>query len=245
VYTVRRQPVLSLSPAPFSESIIKPATDKPEDIYYNRENVELSDYEDHPKNPSANGPCPVNQAVLSDIYERTKSIGFNGENDKRLWADILKRIETPTPLSTFKTRLRQFIILLEKLQMENTHFLFGLSESVDLKAATRIAICDEIALIHYHIKGGIDPAIDNAEYLDTQKLEISREDRILFEVMYRACRMTTFDAHRQQGPFTRAAYFPTEDEKALIHAALNIKTDQPNEMICTYTSRTSVKPDTR
>ena len=98
----------------------------------------------------------------------------------------------------------------------------------------KIAICDEIAIIHHHIKGGINPAI-GGDYIKNQKLEISESDRDLFRTLYQSCRMGASNAFRYTpGLLTHITFEPTPEELLYIQKRLDVDPNRPNEVVCTY-----------
>lgn len=209
----------------------------PLDGEYDKSAAELVPYQEGANDPFFYAPCPISQNVQKDIISRFQLIGFEDEKGKRQWQDILQNMNNNRDIETFKKTIRDFIIVLIKLQMEGSSRLFGAVGSGDLIAFTRVAICDEVAIAHHHIKGGIDPVIGQ-DYLDNPNLEVSKQDRVLFETLYRSCRMTISNAFRYTPcALTRVSFYPTEqDWQAILHA-LKVNTKKPNEVICTYKNR--------
>ena len=209
----------------------------PLDGEYDKNAAELVHYQAEIKDPYFYAPCPISRDLEKDIISRFKLIGFDDEKDKRQWQDILQNMNNNRDIDSFKKKIRDFIVTLIKLQMEGSSRLFGAAGSGDLLAFTRIAICDEVAIAHHHIKGGLDPVIGQ-DYLDNPVLELSKQDRVLFETLYRSCRMTISNAFRYVPcALTRVSFYPTDVDWNTILRALKINAKQPNEVICTYKSR--------
>lgn len=204
---------------------------------YDKTSAELVAYQAESKDPFFHAPCPISKGLEKDITSRFQLIGFEGEKNKRQWQDIIQNMNNDRDIDSFKKKVRDFIIVLIKLQMEGSNRLFGAAGSGDLIAFTRVAICDEVAIAHHHIKGGIDPVIGQ-DYLDNPSLNISKQDRILFETLYRSCRMTISNAFRYTPcVLTRVSFYPSDQDWNLVLHALKINTKQPNEVICTYKNR--------
>lgn len=197
----------------------------------------LVDYQATPQEPYFHGPCPITSSLQEDIRQRNLPLGFNNEKDKRQWQILSQSLEAPCSLETFKKRLKDFVLVLVKLQHPQNHRLMGNSERGDLMAYTRVAICDEIAILHHHLKGGIDPAIGQ-DYSENTTLTPSKQERVLFEVFYRSCHLTTANAFRFGSVlFTRAAFYPEKQDWNLILKTLDIDPQRPNEAVCTYKNR--------
>ena len=158
--------------------------------------------------------CPIPFNIENDILTRSRLIGFSTDKSShpewRQWEDI-------------KKKLHNFLISLEKADSPDTHL--GASGGGDVDQFTRLAICDEIAIVHQQIKNGIDPTID---YEDDgiPKIEISEQDRNLLKTIYRSCKMTCANAHRYTpGLLTRVTFSPSESDLKAIYAALNVGTN--------------------
>jgi len=204
---------------------------------YDKDVAELVPYQTEVSDPYFYAPCPISRGLEKDIISRFQLIGFEDEKGKRQWQDILQNMNNNRDIDSFKKKIRDFIIILIKLQMEGSSRLFGAAGSGDLIAFARVAICDEVAIAHHHIKGGVDPAIGQ-DYLDNPVLEVSKQDRVLFETLYRSCRMTISNAFRYVPcALTRVSFYPTDSDWNVILRALKINAKQPNEVICTYKNR--------
>lgn len=204
---------------------------------YDKSSAELVPYQAEVSDPYFYAPCPISSSLQKDIISRFQLIGFEDEKGKRQWQDILQNMNNSRDIDSFKKKIRDFIIILIKLQMEGSSRLFGAAGSGDLIAFARVAICDEVAIAHHHIKGGIDPVIGQ-DYLDNPMLEVSKQDRVLFETLYRSCRMTISNAFRYTPcALTRVSFYPTDVDWNVILHALKINAKQPNEVICTYKNR--------
>lgn len=209
----------------------------PLDGEYDKSAAELVPYQTEAGDPYFYAPCPISRGLEKDIISRFKLIGFEGEKDKRQWQDILQNMNNNRDIDSFKKKIRDFVITLIKLQMEGSSRIFGAAGSGDLIAFTRVAICDEVAIAHHHIKGGLDPVIGQ-DYLDNPVLELSKQDRVLFETLYRSCRMTISNAFRYSPcALTRVSFYPTDLDWNTILRALKIDAKKPNEVICTYKNR--------
>ena len=197
----------------------------------------LVEYQVSPQDPYFHGPCPIDSAILNDIRQRTLPIGFENEKGTRQWESISKNLEEKRSIDSFKKNLRDFLLVLIKLQHPQSYRLMGNSEGGDMIAYARVAICDEIAIAHHHIKGGIDPSIGQ-DYCENNNLVPSKQDRILFETFYRSCRLTASNAFRF-GPvlLTRSAFYPSKQDLSLILKALDLDPKRPNEAVCTYKNR--------
>jgi len=201
---------------------------------YDKTAAQLTAYQAQVKAPYFHAPCPISKKLEKDILSRFQLIGFNGEKNKRQWESILESMNGNRDIESFKKRIRDFIIVLIKLQMEGANRLLGAAGSGDLIAFTRVAICDEVAIAHHHIKGGIDPMIGQ-DYLDSPSLEITKQDRVLFETLYQSCRMTISNAFRYTPcTLTRVSFYPTKQNWGNILSALSIQEKKPNEVVCTY-----------
>lgn len=206
----------------------------PTDGDYDKTLAQLVDYQADPASPYFHAPCPVPGNIIKDIMSRFQLIGFENEPNKRQWQHILEIMNDQRGIDSFKKNIRDFIIVLLKIETEKSERLFGAVGGGDLAAYTRVAICDEIAIAHHHIKDGIDPNIGQ-DYLDNPNLDISKEDRILFETLYRSCRMTISNAFRYTPcTLTRVSFYPTEQDWSLIQHSLKIDKKRPNEIVCTY-----------
>ncbi len=209
----------------------------PGDGDYDKNLAKLVDYQPEPTAPYFHAPCPVSGKIRKDIVSRFQLIGFENERNKRQWQHILETMNDKRDIESFKKNVRNFILVLLKIQTEGSHHLFGAAEGGDLAAYARVAICDEVAIAHHHIKDGIDPNIGQ-DYIDNPNLDISKQDRILFETLYRSCRMTISNAFRYTPcALTRVSFYPTEQDWSLILYALKIDKKRPNEIVCTYKSR--------
>jgi hypothetical protein len=209
---------------------------KPNSDNYDQTLAELVEYRAAPEEPFFNAPCPISQSLQKDMVDRGHVIAFGADSNNRQWSGVTKRMEEKIPLDVFKKKIRDFIIVILKLQMPNNFHLFGASEAGDLMVFARHAICDEVAIAHHHIKGGIDPVIGQ-DYVE-HAFDVSKQDRVLFEVMYRSCRMTASNAYRYTpGLFTRVSFHPTAADWNMILAALKIDAKRPNEVVCTYKSK--------
>lgn len=208
----------------------------PSDSEYDKSLANLVDYQPEPTAPCFHAPCPVSGAIRKDILSRSELIGFENERGKRQWQHIVDTMNDKRDIESFKKNVRDFILVLLKTQTEGSQHLFGAAEGGDLAAYTRVAICDEVAIAHHHIKDGIDPHIGQ-DYIDNPNLDINKQDRILFETLYRSCRMTISNAFRYTPcPLTRVSFYPTEQDWSLILSALKIDKKRPNEIVCTYKS---------
>jgi hypothetical protein len=130
--------------------------------------------------------------------------------------------------------LRDLLIAHYAFIHENSGLIFGLSGAGDYLAASKVCICEHIAMAHHHIKGGIDDRIDdnNAE---TQTIEATPLQKEVLQRVYRSCKMTTSNAHRFEGAwYTRVAYMPTKDDETRINTLLSIDPHKKNEVICCY-----------
>lgn len=198
------------------------------------ENNLLVDYQEQPQEPYLHGPCPINSKIQKEIYKRCLPIGFEDELNKRQWKSIIESIEQEKSIDIFKQNLKSFILTLIKLQHPQAHQFMGVSERVDLLAFTRIAICDEIAILHFHVKEGIDPNIDEV-YSKNSSIILPKQERTLFETFYKSCRMTATNSYRfDSSLFIRAAFYPTSQDWNLILKSLSIDPKRPNETVCTY-----------
>jgi hypothetical protein len=212
------------------------ALPKPNSDDYDQTLAELVDYTPTPTEPFFHAPCPIAQSIQKDMVSRSHVIAFSNDPNNRQWSGITKRMEEKASLDVFKKNIRDFIIVILKLQMPNNFHLFGASEAGDLMAFARHAICDEVAIAHHHIKGGIDPVIGQ-DYVE-HAFDVSKQDRVLFEVLYRSCRMTASNAYRYApGLFTRVSFHPTEADWNMILTALKLDPKRPNEVVCTYKSK--------
>lgn len=230
---VQPEPLQVTLPAEVSLPVEDVVLPKPNCEDYDQSLAELVDYQPTPKEPFFQAPCPISRDLQKDITSRMQIIGFGAEQENRPWLSIAKRMEDKIPLEEFKKNIRNFIIIILKLQMPNNFHLFGASEAGDLMAFARHAICDEVAVAHHHIKGGIFPMIGQ-DYVE-HAFEISKEDRVLFETLYRSCRMTAANAYRYApGRFTRVAFYPEAADWNAILTALKIDSKRPNEVVCTY-----------
>jgi hypothetical protein len=225
--------------SPSLEDVLRedPPCSLPLDGEYDKSAAELVPYQTEASDPYFYAPCPISRGLEKDIVSRFQLIGFEDEKDKRQWQDILQNMNNNRDIDSFKKKIRDFVVTLIKLQMDGSSRLFGAAGSGDLIAFTRVAICDEIAIAHHHIKGGLDPVIGQ-DYLDNPVLELSKQDRVLFETLYRSCRMTISNAFRYVPcALTRVSFYPTDVDWNTILRALKINAKQPNEVICTYKSR--------
>ncbi len=200
---------------------------------FSTENNLLVDYQENPQEPYFNGPCPISDKIQKDIYNRCLPIGFDNESNKRQWQSIIEALEEKNTIEKFKQKLREFVLVLIKLEHPQAYKLLGLSERGDILACSRVAICDEIAILHHHVKDGIDSVIDEISNKSPTLIPL-KHDRSLFEVFYRSCRMTTINAFRFDGLFTRSAFYPSSQDWNLILKALDVDPKRPNESVCTY-----------
>ena len=166
--------------------------------------------------------CPIPFNIENDILTRSRLIGFSSDKSShpewRQWEEIKNYEKQPRTIEDIKKKLHNFLISLEKADSPNTHL--GASGSGDLDQFTRLAICDEIAIVHQQIKNGIDPTID---YEDDgiPKIEISDQDRDLLKTIYRSCKMTCANAHRYTpGLLTRVTFSPSKEDLKKINCAL-------------------------
>jgi hypothetical protein len=203
---------------------------------YNHETYELVDHQEEPKDSFIHGPCPVSRTTQSESIERGLAFSFEPEANRRLWSSIVESLEGDVKLYGFQTRLRSFVVMWEKLMHPSSFVLGGASVTGDLLYFAQIAICDEIGILHHHIKDGINPIISSDS--SHQTLVLREKDHIILDTFYRACRMTVQNAHRY-GPalYTRVGFFPTASERDIIRKALDIKMDRPHDMLCTYKKR--------
>jgi hypothetical protein len=219
-------PYAGRSPNDLKHKIIKIGTEAGDAV--------VVEYSESPKAPLFNAPCPIDPRVEKEVLIRTLPLGFNKEADKRNWADIVAVIEGDRSLLNIKQKLRDFLVLYMKLQSPHINKLLGTSESVDLLEFTKTAICDEVALAHHRIKNGIDPLL-GADFTNHQTLEPQKPDRILFETMYKSCRMASSNSFRYpQGGFTRVSFAPSESDWVAIKKAFELDEKGPSEIVCTY-----------
>jgi hypothetical protein len=194
----------------------------------------LVEYQEDPQDPYFHGPCPISPKIQKEIYHRCLPIGFENEPNKRQWQSIIESLEEKNTIGSFKQNLREFVLVLIKLEHPHAYQLLGLSERGDLLAYTRVAICDEIAILHHHVKDGIDSVIDEISNKNPTLIPL-KHDRSLFEVFYRSCRMTTINSFRfDSSLFTRSAFYPSSQDWNLILKALEVDPKRPNEGVCTY-----------
>lgn len=194
----------------------------------------IGTYQENPTEPAFNAPCPIDQALQAEVMVRSLPVGFNGERDCRAWSSVVDVIESNRSFSSIKQKIRDFVLMLMKLQSPQIFHLMGTSESVDLEHLTRTAICDEVALAHHRVKFGLDPAL-GSDFNEKQTLEVSKQDRILMEVLYRSCKMASSNAFRYtHGPLTRVEFYPEDAEWGMIKKALDLDEKRANESVCTF-----------
>lgn len=208
----------------------------PKIVNYDHSAGELVTFETVPESPKFNGPCPVSQGLVNNIHLRSTLMGFNKgqEPDKRQWHDIVESFDQPRTLDGIKKKLRNFLVTYQKFALASASQVFGETDIQDLSQQMKIAICDEVAIIHHHIKGGINPAI-GGDYIKNQKLEISELDRDLFRTIYQSCRMGASNSFRYTpGLLTHITFEPTPEELLYIQKRLDVDPNRPNEVVCTY-----------
>jgi hypothetical protein len=218
------------------QEVKEPKAKEPEPIHIGElaSNAEVVEYQATPKEPFFNAPCPISSELEKDITTRIMPISFESEKNKRSWASIVEVIEGERTWPQIKAKLRELVMALIKLQGENINKLKGVSEAGDLHELTKTAICDEIALVHHRVKGGLDPLLGQ-DFTDHQTLELEKHDRVLLEVMYRSCRMACSNAFRYgQSSYTRVAFEPVPADWPPILKGLEIDSHKPNEMVCTF-----------
>ncbi len=179
-------------------------------------------------------PCRIIPALEKKIFNVTRIIGFENEYNKRPWKDILRSEQSQTSIETLLQELRDLLIAYYKFSHQNSGLIFGLSGTIDYLAATKVCICDHIAMAHHHIYRGIHDAID-APNKETQTITLTQDQRQVLNLIYASCKMTTLNAHRfENGWYTRVSYEPTSEDEKRVNALLAIDPHKPGEVVCTY-----------
>ncbi|MBX9976682.1 MAG: hypothetical protein K2X98_00330 [Alphaproteobacteria bacterium] len=194
----------------------------------------LIPFQDYLDTDMLQGPCPLEPAMEMRIFNTIKSIGFDNEAGSRSWESIQKTIQSPTDIYAIMKNLRDLLVAHYSFMHENSGLVFGLSGAGDYLAASKVCLCDHIALAHYHIKGGIDERIDDNN-ADTQTIDATPLQKEVLRLVYRSCTMTTCNAHRFEGAwYTRVAYMPTKEDETRINTLLSIDPHKKDEVICCY-----------
>lgn len=194
----------------------------------------LVPFQEHLDPDMFHGPCPLSQALERRIFNAIKSISFDNEKGKRSWEIIQKDNQSLLDMRTIMKDLRDLLVAHYSFMHENSGLIFGLSGAGDYLAAAKVCICDQIAMAHHHIQGGIDAAIDDNN-TQTQIIEATPLQKETLQRVYRSCKMTTFNAHRFEGAwYTRVAYAPTKDDEVMINKLLSIDPHKKDEVICCY-----------
>lgn len=225
-------------PCPFSSTCNQKTAEKQADAartFKEGSSAERVPFEKSPKEPNFNAACPTDSTVVADIELRSLDIGFENEPHLRPWVDIEKRINSDKrSFKDWYNTLRAFLIVYMQINAPNARAVMGVSASVDQLDQVCMAIADEVALIHYQVEKGIDPAIGE-DYTDHQNVAVERDERALLEILYRSCRMTAVHAFRQsRGTFTRVAFLPTEMDWKAIQKGFNLDPERGDEVLCTY-----------
>lgn len=199
------------------------------------QSMERITFEPNPVAPSMNSACPVDEHVVKDVARRNQDIGFLGEAGRRPWHDVEKRLlGGHASFEEWRHNIRHFLVLYTQLTSKSVPSNMGISEASDVLDDVKYALCDEIAIIHFLVEQGIDPTIGQ-EWEDTPKILVTKEERIILEILYRSCRMTAEHIiHQQAGRLARVTFAPTPEDWAAIQKAFDIDPRRGDEIICTY-----------
>lgn len=166
-----------------------------------------------------------NKLAIKEAQKRYKDIGFQGEKTLRPFETITKRLSnSQESFQIWYKNLKNFLVLYADLSDPSKGIKgMGVSEAVDLLDQIKYAICDEVAQIHFMVKDGLDPMIGQ-EWPDSHNVEVTKEERIILEILYRSCRMTAEHAMRQtNGLFARVTFAPTPEDWAAVKTYFDIK----------------------
>lgn len=189
----------------------------------------------NPTAPMINSACPVEEDVVKEAIKRNRDLGFQGEKNLRPWSDVEKRLFNGHPsFEEWKKTLRHFLVAYMKVAKPVVPNSMGVSASEDILDSLKYAICDEIAIIHFLVEKGIDPAIGQ-EWEDAPKIAVTKEERIILEILYRSCHMTAEHmCHLQGERLARVTFSPSPDDWEAIKKAFDIDPNRGDEFVCTY-----------
>lgn len=175
-------------------------------------------------------PCPISHDLDTLIFDTLKPMG-----SERDLENITQSALVFKDAQDIMTRMRNLIILHYKLEHPGIGEILGGSGSLDYKIATDTAIVETLALAHQRVEGGLFEAVETLEIPETPpKIKLTKSQKEVLEKIYKACRMTTFMAHRLNAPYVRVAYLPTKVEAKQINGILGISPHKPDEVVCTY-----------
>ena len=177
-----------------------------------------------------NAPCPFSPELDPIVFNSLNPMGSGRDLE-----DITKASLAFKDAQDIMMRIRSLLILHYKLDHPRVGEILGGAGSVDYKIAVDTSIPETLALAHMRVEGGL---FENMETLElppnTEKIILTKKQKDTLQKIYKACRMTNFQAHRIQGPYVRTAYLPTKVEEKQINHALGISQDKPDEVVCTY-----------
>jgi hypothetical protein len=179
-------------------------------------------------------PCPIDAKTEQYLEEVLQPLVFNQSEKGRLWSNLFSE-KTPFDLKEKLLLLRRLLGIIAKVNHKNSHLIFGLSGGGELSAMARIAICDLLAQIHYHVSGGIHESIDSIPNDTEPKERITEEQRYALKRLYSMCRMTSSLSHKFSSlGFARASFEPTAMELKEAFRLFKIDREKYKDIVCYY-----------